>query len=262
MADNPIIELDVNDILNDVEQVVADTTTEVSSAEENKTEAEATKDKTEEASQETEEEAETKEEEAETEETEDEKPKAKNEANTRIRTLANENRELRQQVESLNAQVYKPASEQDLVDAGYSETDAKLEALRQDVEVERFNRQVTELNYSLQDEARAALNDFPVFNPNSVQYDANLAGNVAELYQQAAGVRVDPNTGLVVSANVMPYNFYKTFADTIQNVALDSQVKGQKANEKMLAAVDAPSSAAPKEAKVDPFLQGLSGGKY
>ncbi|MEI7632136.1 MAG: hypothetical protein WCJ60_02335 [bacterium] len=261
MAD-PFIELDVNDIVDDVEQVVADTTAEVSSTEENKTEEVATEDKTEEASQETEEEAETKEEEAKSDETEDEKPKAKNEANTRIRTLANENRELRQQVEQLNAQAYKPASEQELVDAGYSETDAKVEALRQDIEVERFNRQVTELNYSLQDEARAALNDFPVFNPNSDQYNETLAQNVADLYQQAAGVQTDPNTGLVVNANVMPYNFYKTFADTIQNVALDSQVKGQKANERMLAAVDAPSSAAPKEAKVDPFLQGLSGGKY
>jgi hypothetical protein len=259
MAD-PVIELDVNDIVDDVEEVVADTTAEVSSAEENKTEVVA--ESKDDASQETEAEAETQEEEAETEETKDEKPKAKNEANTRIRTLANENRELRQQVEQLNAQVYKPATEQDLVDAGYSETDAKVEALRQDIEVERFNRQVTELNYSLQDEARAALNDFPVFNPKSDQYNETLAKNVAELYQQAAGVKTDPNTGLVINANVMPYNFYKTFADTIQNVALESQVKGQKANEKMLAAVDAPSSAPPKEAKVDPFLQGLRGDKY
>lgn len=194
----------------------------------------------------------------------EEQPKAKNEATNRIRTLANENRELRQKVEQLNSQAYKPATEQELVDEGLSETEAKVEALRQDIEVERFNRQVSELNSSLETESLQVLSDFPMFDPGTEEkpnpeYNPQLATQVQNLYRQAAGIQTDPNTGLVISANVLPYNFYKTFADAVEQTAQENQIKGQQATEKMLSAVDAPSSAAPSHQEKDPFLEGLLG---
>lgn len=187
----------------------------------------------------------------------DEKPRAKNEAQNRIRTLANENRQLRQQVEQLNSQVYSPATEQDLVEQGMPETEAKVESLRQQMEVERFNRTVTELNSTLNSEAQEVLRDFPLFDPESPEFKPELAQRANAIYQQSAGIQTDPNTGLVIQANVLPYDFYKSFAEAYEAGATTGKVNGQKATEQMLASVDVPSSTPPKEPKKDSFLSGF-----
>lgn len=261
MADEPTIQIDPADIVEP-----ADVSTEVEQQDTTPADSSTEETKSPEVAEETPEETETEatedsDEPTESEETDtEEKPRAKNNAQDRIRNLANENRQLRQQMEQLNAQVYQPQTADDLVNEGLSETDAKVESLRQEVEIERFNRQVTELNYGLEAEAKEVLRDFPVFNPDSDQYNGQLASQVQQLYQQTAGLQTDPNTGLVISANVLPYNFYKTFADAINVTAQENQIKGQKATEKMLASVDTPSSAAPKTEKEDPFLKGFTKG--
>ena len=193
-----------------------------------------------------------------TEETEEEgKPRGKQDANTRIRALANENRQLKEQINQLNSQVYRPQSEQDLMNDGMNPTDARVEALRQQYEVDTFNRQVTELNTTMNQEADAVMRDFPMFDPESAEYSPEVAERANALYQRSAGMQVDPNTGLLISANVSPYDFYKTIAETYEVSSRAGQLKGQKATEQMMASTDARSSAAPKTPKVDPIMAGL-----
>lgn len=187
----------------------------------------------------------------------EDKPRAKNSAQERIRTLANDNRALRQQVEQLNAQVYQPQTVQELVEAGESEAMAEAKALRQEIEYERFNRQVTELNHSIESESNKVLQDFPVFNPESDQYNKDLAERVGQLYSQTAGIQTDPNTGLAIQANVLPYDFYKTFAETIEQTTQKGEATGQKNAEKQLSAVEQPSSQAPRKPEKSAFEKGL-----
>lgn len=234
--------------------VEQETTTEDSSPEEVKEPEQAVETEPEKASDDTEEEPEAEAEEAPAEEESEEKPQAKNAAQNRIRSLANENRALRQQVEQLNAQVYKPATVEDLVNEGYSELEAKVEAQQQALEVERFNRQVTELNYTIETEAQQVLNDFPVFDPDSPEYNAELAQRAETAYRRVAGIQTDPKTNLLIGANVLPYDFYKDLYDFYQQGNVGGRLKGQKAATQMLSKTEAPSSAAPKAKKTDPLL--------
>lgn len=186
------------------------------------------------------------------------KPRGKQDANARIRTLANENRQLKEQIETLNSQVYRPQSEQDLMNDGLNPTDARVEAMRQEIEVERFNRQVSELNSTMNQEADAVLRDFPMFDPDSGGYNAEIAKRANQLYMHTAGMQTDPNTGLLISANVSPYDFYKTIAETYEVSSRAGQIKGQQANDKMRSAAEPQSSSAPKTPKVDPIMAALT----
>jgi hypothetical protein len=245
---------------------VQETTTPVPSTEENKTteaedpilaELQNDEDKSPEDTEVKEEEAEKPTEDPETEETEQEKPKAKNEANNRIRTLANENRELKQHIEQLNAQVYKPQSVEELIAEGETEAMAAVKAMQQEREFDKYNQHVTEINNAVESEAEAALKDFAIFNPESPEYNAELTARADELYMQAAGIQRDPNTGLVNDAKVLPYNFYKAFAEIAKSSATQGQVQAQKAVERQLSNVDAPTSASAPTKKVDPILEEL-----
>jgi hypothetical protein len=236
--------------------VEQETTTEDSSPEETKEPEQAVETEPEKASDDTEEEAEEEatEEVEESEAEPEEKPQAKNAAQNRIRSLANENRALRQQVEQLNAQAYKPATVEDLVNEGYSELEAKVEAQQQALEVERFNRQVTELNYTIESEAQQVLNDFPVFDPDSSEYNAEIAKKAEAAYRRVAGIQTDPKTNLLIGANVLPYDFYKDMYDFYQQGNVGGRLKGQKAATQMLSKTEAPSSSAPKAKKTDPLM--------
>lgn len=177
-------------------------------------------------------------------------PKSEN----RFQKLANENRQLKQTIEELNAKVYQPQTVQELMEEGESEAMAEAKALRQEVEYERFNRQVTELNNSIESESARVLQEFPIFNPDSEDYKPEIAERATQLYQQAAGFQTDPNTGLLINANVLPYNFYKTFAETYQASTTEGQLRGQTATEEQLSRVDSPGSVTPPKPKEDPVL--------
>jgi len=194
-------------------------------------------------------------------EAEEQKPEeqreGKKDANTRIRELANQNREYRQQIEQMNSQIYRAQTPQELMEEGETEAMAETKSLRQEIEMERFNRQVTELNHGLDSESQKVLQDFPIFDPDSEQYKPEIAERATALYMQASGFQKDPNTGLIVSANMLPYEFYKTIAETYESSATIGKIQGQKATEQMIASVETPSSASPRETKKDPIMEGL-----
>lgn len=171
----------------------------------------------------------------------------KEQLNTEIRTLVAQRNSIRSEVEKLNAQVYQPQTKDELVEQGLTETDAKVEALRQEIELNKFNEQVSEAQLTLRSEAEGVLRDFPMFDPNNKEaFRPEIAAQVDHIL--ASSLITDPNTGQVIGSNVSPYQLYKSFADTYQASSTEGQVKGQQAAQRQLSAVEAPSSATPNRA--------------
>lgn len=203
-------------------------------------------------------------EEKDVDETDDDQPKKnaetrKEELQAEIRDLVAKRNVLREEVEATNAKVYEPQSAEELIEQGMDPALAKVEALEQGQKMDKFNAHVTDLNANLNVESLQVMADFPIFNPDAPEYDKALAETAKNAYQRAAQIQVDPNTGLVVQANVLPYEIYKAIADARTSGTQQGAAKGQKAAEKMLASADTPSSSAPKQPKEDPFLKGLTG---
>lgn len=180
---------------------------------------------------------------------------------TEIRELVSKRNELRAEVEQQNAKVYRVETAEELAEQGLTEEEAQNEILRQEMEMREFNLHVADLNANLNIEALQVMQDFPVFDPDSSEFDETLRDRVRVLYEQAAQPQVDKRTGLVLKSNIAPYEFYKAFAETHASSGaksrIEGKIEGQKAADKQLAAAETPSSTAPRAAKEDPFLKGL-----
>lgn len=224
-------------------------------------ESEEVETKSDDAEQETEEapEEESKEDAPESDDETETKPQSKADErkaqlNTEIRDLVSQRNALKAEVEKINAEAYQVATEDELVDQGYSATDAKVEALRQAIEMKEYNDKVADAQLSISSEVQRVLDDFPIFNENSDEYDKELATEAFQLLQ--ANLILDPNTQQVIGSNVSPYQLYKTLARASGISATKGQIKGQQDTEKMLANADAPASTAPAGKKpVDPLAE-------
>jgi len=179
----------------------------------------------------------------------------KSQLNTEIRDLVSQRNALKEQVAKTNAEVYQPATENELVDQGLSQTDAKVEALRQQMEMRDYNERVAEAQLTIGSESERVLQDFPVFNPDSEMYDKELAEEAANTL--APNLVIDENSGQIIGTNpgFSTYQFYKTLARASGISQAKGQIKGQQAAEQQLANADAPTSAAPPKAKVDPLME-------
>lgn len=207
----------------------------------------------------------------EAESTED-KPRGKAEErkaqlNTEIRDLVSQRNALKEQVTKANAEVYQPATENELTgetnpETGqpFTSTEAKVEAMRQAIEMRDYNEKVAEAQLTIESESQRVLTDFPIFNSENEGYDKELAEEAAELLQ--ANLILDPNTGQVIGSNVSPYQLYKTLARASGISTVKGQIKGQQATEKMLANADGGSAAAPPAKAKDPVLEILSSDDY
>lgn len=189
----------------------------------------------------------------------------KTQLNTEIRDLVAQRNAIKAEVTKLTGEVYQPATENDLMEDGLSATDAKVEAMRQQLAVRDYNEQVAEQQLTLSTESLRVLNDFPIFNPDSDQYDQELAEEAAglmesNLIRDPNVPEIDPNTGqptgrgLIIGSNVSPYSFYKTLARASGISATKGQLKGQQAQQEMLANADSPGSVAPPKKAVDPVV--------
>lgn len=180
---------------------------------------------------------------------------------TEIRELVSKRNEIRKEIADELAKSYRTETPEELEEQGLSPEEAEKEILRQENEMLKFNTHVADLNNTLNIEALQVMQDFPVFDPDSSSYDKDLAQRVRGLYERAAQTQIDEKTGLVISSNLPPYEFYKAFAETHQSSGeksrVQGQIDGQKAADKELAAAEVPSSTAPKTQKQDPFLKGL-----
>lgn len=158
-------------------------------------------------------------------------------------------REVGQQID----QHYQPQSADDLkqryLDQGLDEFQAEVlarsDASEQRARMAEAREQVVTLNANLNQEAIQVIHDFPVFDPDSPEYDQAFAEKAASLYKAAAAQTVDDKSGVVVSTNIMPYQFYKDLADLRTAGLSQAQIKAQRAAEQQMAAVTPPSSTAP-----------------
>ena len=182
--------------------------------------------------------------------------------NTQIRDLVSARNAIREAVEQVNNQVYQPQSEEDLVnevnpDTGdyYNPLEAKIKAMEQREQAREYNAQVADAQLTIQTEAQRALQDFPMFDEKSPEYDAAIASQVDALAERSL-IR-DPNTGLIVGTNQSLYQLYKTVADANRAAITKGEIKGQAATEKMLSNADVKSSARAATSKTDPFLEGF-----
>jgi hypothetical protein len=191
----------------------------------------------------------------------------KQKLNTEIRDLVSKRNALKEEVEKKNSEVYQPATEDELTDQvnpetgeNYTKLEAKIEEMRQSQELEKFNSQVAEAQLTIGSESERVLNDFPIFNPDSDQFDKELAEEAAGLLE--ANLILDPNSNQVIGSNVSPYQLYKTLARASGISTAKGQMEGQKATEKMLANADTVGSTSPPKKAKDPVLEILSSDDY
>ena len=168
--------------------------------------------------------------------------------NREIRDLVSRRNDLRNRVKEQNAQYYRPATEEQLLDQinpetgnYYSRLEAKLAAMEQQQQISQYNEQVADAQLTLSNEAERALKDFPMFDEQSPEYNKEVAAQVDAMLGNA--LVFDQTTGQVIGSSVSPYQLYKTVAQSAQSGAVTGQLKAQKATEKMLASADSTGSS-------------------
>jgi hypothetical protein len=181
--------------------------------------------------------------------TEELAPKSQN----RFQKLANENRELKEQIERLRLQETQLATEGELLNEINPETGEyytpdeisriafaqSREQQMQQVAQERYQLEVQQSQQSIANEATQALQEFPIFDSNSKDFDPQLTAQADALLKQSL---ITDENGTLLGSHVSPYQLYKTIYDSTQANAAKMQAEAQRANEKMLANVDPSSS--------------------
>lgn len=202
----------------------------------------------------------------------------KQQLNTEIRDKVAERNALKREIEELNRQKYQLKSRDDLPtidqllgetnpETGdyFTRTEAQLLLLQAQYELEQqarqmdeYNNQLVESNMALIGEAERVLKDFPMFDPNSDEYDENLAKQADALLDKA--IIRDPNTGRIMGSQVSPYELYSTIASAAGAAKARGEIAGRKAAQKMMASADVLGGAnAPSGASDDdPFAKGLA----
>lgn len=178
-------------------------------------------------------------------------PKSQN----RFQQLANENREMRMELERLRQQEAHIANEQALLnevnpETGDYYTPQEVERLAfaqsreqqaQQVAEQRYELEVQDVQLQLRDEATRALSDFPMFDETSKEYDAELASEVDEIL--GANLVIEQGTGRIIGSRVSPYKIYQSHVKAAERARTQGQLNGQRATEKMLASVDGAGSS-------------------
>lgn len=264
MEEAPKITLDVSDIVSSSAVVEPETTEEASSAPESNEEVQTSEEEPTEGSEtdgEDESEAAT-EDGVSADETQTDEPKPRS-AEARIRDLLHQNRELKQTITEVTAKAYQAPTADQLLAAAeergedMSIAEARVEALEQRDKVREFTSHIAEVQTTLNTEIHELRRDYPMFDPNSDQYDPRLEQIADNAYATVAGIKQDPNTGLIYDVAATPYQIYETIAQAFSAGSATTQVKAQKSAEKMLASADTPTSAAPTPKKETSFLKGF-----
>lgn len=128
---------------------------------------------------------------------------------------------------------YGPKTIEDLQAEGLEGTDARIEALRQEMQFEKTKNYIADLNTGLKQDAEQVLRDHPVFDESSKNYDPEFTKEVQEAYKQAARLQYDDN-GIVINAELGLADFYSRMAKIREGGSQKGQVAGQQDALKML----------------------------
>lgn len=122
-----------------------------------------------------------------------------------------ERQQTRRAAEQAIDQNYRPKTEDDLLEEGLDPVDAKIQAIREDMEYREQRAFIAEQTANVRSDVIGVLNDFPVFNPDSKDYDPDFTKEVEEAYQTAARLQTTDD-GLILNAEVPLYEFHKRMA--------------------------------------------------
>lgn len=269
------------------EPVEAETTPTEASTEENKTSADNSNDDelvldfSEEPDEPTKEEEPSSEEKpSETTESKEKSTRAderKKQLTNEIRDKVAERNALREEIAELSRQKYGLKSAQDLptieslVDQinpatgdYYTRAEAenlrlsqRLDAMEQKQEFDNYVERVTDNLTQLSNEANQVIKDFPLFDPESDQYNAELTEAADKLMQES--LVTDEKTGQVIGARVSPYQLYSTIAKAKVSGEVKGKTSGRKAALDMMNNADVGGSVNAPSSKDDDddFLSGL-----
>lgn len=166
--------------------------------------------------------------------------KAQNEYYARQRIL--ERQRVKETVQEQIDQNYGPKTAEELADEGLSDSDAKYEALRQEIAYKEERTRIAELNAGMQAEAVNIKADFPVFNPDSPDYDPEFERMVADRYQRDARLQLDEN-GIVINAEARLYDYYQEMVDIYGRGASKGQTQAQADAQAMMARTENPGGS-------------------
>lgn len=195
----------------------------------------------------------------------------------RFRQMANEKRELARQVQVLKARQAQFANEQELLNEINPETgdyytpqeierlswQTNREAQAQRDSQELYNLQVKQNQGQITEEASNVVEQFPILNPESKDYNQSVADSFDELLAdnllfmahdgntytgsvlKANGI--DPMTQTLVGAQISPYKLAKSIASAYNGAKSQGEVlgqaKAQKATAQMMSNVDIGSNS-------------------
>lgn len=155
---------------------------------------------------------------------------------------------------------FGPSSEQDLLDQGYGDTEARIEAKIQELDFARAKDRLVRLNSDMQRDAERVYKDFPVFNPESKEYDADFAKKVEDRYQRVARLRIE-NVGengtdkIITNAEEPLYKFYEEAAEFYAKGSNRGVDQGQKNAVKMMSRAQKPASNSEPKSSDKPIDQ-------
>lgn len=152
----------------------------------------------------------------------------------------------RQEIAQKLDQEYGPKTEQDLIEEGVSPEQAQIQALREEISYREQRAQISELNASMQTDAVVLQQDFPIFNPNSPEYDPEFTQMVDQQYFQAARLQtadLADGTKVIVNAEAPLYDFYKQMADIYSRGASKGSQQGQQEAMQMLSRTETPGGS-------------------
>jgi hypothetical protein len=171
----------------------------------------------------------------------------------------------RQQVAQQLDQGYGPRSEEDLIEQGMEPQQASVEALRQEMAYKEQRAFVAELNANMQSDAVNASNDFPVFNPNSKDFDPDFTAEVDVLYRQAARLQT-VQTGVdqsgkpievITNAEVPLYDFYQRMAKVYSQGTTKGAQVGQQEMQQMISRTENPGGSSSTSGNSSDDLQSM-----
>ncbi len=203
----------------------------------------------------------------------------KQQLNSEIRDKVKERNALRDEIAELSRQKYNLQSEKDIptVDALLEQINpatgdyftraeaenfrlsARLDAMEERSKFDKYVEQVADSRIQISDEANRVVKDFPIFNPDSKEYDAELTQMADDIMRKQ--LIIDEKTGQVIGTRVSPYELYSVIARAKTSGNVAGKTSGRKSALDMMNNADVASSAkAPSsDEEDDPFLQGLLG---
>ena len=204
----------------------------------------------------------------------------KQQLNTEIRDKVAERNALREEIAALSRKKFDLENEQALPEVEslvgqinpntgdyYTRAEAenlrlnqRIDALEKQKAFEDYVERVADSRIQLSTEANQVIKDYPIFDPESDQYNPELTAAADEIMQSS--LIVDDNTGQVIGSRLSPYQVYSAIAKAKASGDVAGKTSGRKAALDMMNNADVSSSAkAPSSNdEDDEFLAGFMNG--